>query len=480
MQYHIVKEGFTAGKYFNMVISIVVMLICIECKQVHEIPVVTHRDDGSIELGDGRIIPPMPELLGVRAQYYLRMDWLKKKHEQLLPMMREHGIGMWIIPEGTFDRDPLTHYVAPTRSFSHGVTHIFVDGGDEGLKRYSTYAHPTIDYTEFFEILPEDYSVELQKIYRLYKPKIIGLAYGGGRGHNSSLTYDAYQYIAKALGPEGQNRFVPAVNLIEEYVDTRLPEELEEYRKLVQATVILAQRAFSNEVITPGVTTTADLKWWFDQQVASWGVGAQPWFTTNTNVQRFNPVTGKIERHTNPSGSDSPDRRPYQRGDLVTIDCGIDYIGFKSDIQRVAYILHEGETDVPAGLKIALQNRNKVAEAYCTEPRPGMRGREAAAAIEKKLEGVDFEYTLGCHSIGYHGHALGPSIRSTKSSYNPQRESESMLRLGSYMAVEGTVTTAIPEWNGQKARISYEDNGVLTENGYEYFAPIQNKWYLIR
>jgi Xaa-Pro aminopeptidase len=480
MQYHIVKEGFTVGKYFNMVISIVVMLICIECKQVHEIPVVTHRDDGSIELGDGRIIPPMPELLGVRAQYYLRMDWLKKKHEQLLPMMREHGIGMWIIPEGTFDRDPLTHYVAPTRSFSHGVTHIFVDGGDEGLKRYSTYAHPTIDYTEFFEILPEDYSVELQKIYGLYKPKIIGLAYGGGRGHNSSLTYDAYQYIAKALGPEGQNCFVPAVNLIEEYVDTRLPEELEEYRKLVQATVILAQRAFSNEVITPGVTTTADLKWWFDQQVASWGVGAQPWFTTNTNVQRFNPVTGKIERHTNPSGSDSPDRRPYQRGDLVTIDCGIDYIGFKSDIQRVAYILHEGETDVPAGFKIALQNRNKVAEAYCTEPRPGMRGREAAAAIEKKLEGVDFEYTLGCHSIGYHGHALGPSIRSTKSSYNPQRESESMLRLGSYMAVEGTVTTAIPEWNGQKARISYEDNGVLTENGYEYFAPIQNKWYLIR
>ncbi len=468
------------GKYFNMVISIVVMLICIECKQVHENPVVTHRDDGSIELWDGRIIPPIPELLGVRAQYYLRMDWLKKKHEQLLPMMREHGIGMWIIPEGTFDRDPLTHYVAPTRSFSHGVTHIFVDGGDEGLKRYSTYAHPTIDYTGFFEILPEDYSVELQKIYRLYKPKIIGLAYGGGRGHNSSLTYDAYQYIAKALGPEGQNRFVPAVNLIEEYVDTRLPEELEEYRKLVQATVILAQRAFSNEVITPGVTTTADLKWWFDQQVASWGVGAQPWFTTNTNVQRFNPVTGKIERHTNPSGSDSPDRRPYQRGDLVTIDCGIDYIGFKSDIQRVAYILHEGETDVPAGLKIALQNRNKVAEAYCTEPRPGMRGREAAAAIEKKLEGVDFEYTLGCHSIGYHGHALGPSIRSTKSSYNPQRESESMLRLGSYMAVEGTVTTAIPEWNGQKARISYEDNGVLTENGYEYFAPIQNKWYLIR
>jgi Xaa-Pro aminopeptidase len=468
------------GKRTVIVFVIALLFSCFMCRKESENRFVSQKIGGSIELWDGRVIPPMPELLSVREQYYLRMDWLKKKHEQLLPMMRKHGIGMWIIPEGTFDRDPLTHYVAPTRSFSHGVTHIFVDGGEGGLKRFSTYAHPTIDYTGFFEMLPEDYGKALREIDRQYKPKTIGLAYSGGRGHNSSLTYDAYQYIARALEPGGEERFVPAKVLIEEYVDTRLQEELNEYRKLVQATVILAQRAFSNEVITPGVTTTADLKWWFDQQVASWSVGAQLWFTTNTSVQRFNPETGQIERHANPSGSDSPDRRPYQRGDLITIDCGIDYVGFKSDIQRVAYILYEGENDVPEGLKVALQNRNRLAEAYLTMPRPGMTGREAAAAIEKELAGVDFEYTLGCHSIGYHGHALGPGIRSTKSSYNPLRESESLLRLGSYMAVEGTVTTAIPEWSGQMVRISYEDDGVLTEQGYEYLAPIQYDWYLIR
>ena len=301
------------GKRIIIAIAAVVLLNCFGCKQERENPFVTHKDDGSIDLWDGRVILPMPMLLGVRDQYYLRMEWLKKKHEQLLPMMRKHGIGMWIIPEGTFDRDPLTHYVAPTRSFSHGVTHIFVDGGEEGLKRYSTYAHPTVDYTVFFEMLPEDYEEALRKIDKQYKPKTIGLAYGGGRGHNSSLTYDAYHYIARALGPGAEERFVPAKDLLEEYVDTRLPEELDEYRKLVQSTVILAQRAFSNEVIRPGVTTTADLKWWFDQQVASWGVGAQLWFTTNTYVQRFNPETGQIEPHSNPSGSDSPDRRSYQR-----------------------------------------------------------------------------------------------------------------------------------------------------------------------
>ena len=84
-------------------------------------------------------------------QYEIRVAWLKLKHEQLLQMMRKHEIEMWIIPEEIFDRDPLTHYVAPTRAFSHGVTHVFVDGRNEGLKRFSTYIHPNTEYTDFFE-----------------------------------------------------------------------------------------------------------------------------------------------------------------------------------------------------------------------------------------------------------------------------------------------------------------------------------------
>ena len=37
-----------------------------------------------IELFDGRIIPAMPELLGMREQYELRLSWLEQKHLMLL------------------------------------------------------------------------------------------------------------------------------------------------------------------------------------------------------------------------------------------------------------------------------------------------------------------------------------------------------------------------------------------------------------
>ena len=440
---------------------------------------VVQNIDGIITLWDGREIPAQPQMPNLREQHELRIDWLREKHRLLLPMMRKHGIGMWIIPEGTFDPDPLTRYVAPARSFSHGVTHIFVDAGDEGLKTFSNYRYPNETYVEFFEIIPEEYKEKLAEIYETYQPGTIGLAVGGGRGHNSSLTYDAFQYISLALGSKARERFVPARDLIEDFVDTRLPEEWAYYKDMVVATDRLAQRALSNEVITPGETTTADLKWWFDQEMASWGAGARPWFTTNTNIQRFNPDSGKIERVAGASGFDSPDDRPYQRGDIITIDCGVSYLGFKTDIQRVAYVLPEGEIDVPDSLKKALSNRNTVVRAY-RAARPGHTGRQAAESIENELEGVSFRYSLGSHSIGYHGHALGPGIRSTSSEYNPQRENQSGLRENSYMAVEGETRTKVAEWNNQEVTISYEEQGYLTEEGYKFFSPLQDTWYLIR
>ncbi len=48
--------------------------------------------DGSIRLFDGRLIPPLPELLRVREQYELRVKWLEKKHGHLLKMMRQHQL----------------------------------------------------------------------------------------------------------------------------------------------------------------------------------------------------------------------------------------------------------------------------------------------------------------------------------------------------------------------------------------------------
>ena len=438
-----------------------------------------------VELFDGRVIPAMPELLGMRAQYELRLEWLAEKRALLLDQMREHGIEMWLVVSEEFHQDPALYYVAPPLQYARRRdVMVFVDGGDDGLAAYSDYWRPTADYRRFFEPIPaarnargiQDTPTGLQALWERYDPATIGLAIGGNRGHDSSLTHDSYRFLADALGPVAESRFVSAAPLIEDVFDTRLPGELEPYRQLVLATDVIAQTALSNVVITPGETRAEDIKWFFDESIAELGVGGKPWFEIHVAVQRFDAATGEMIPYVHPS----PDDLVFQRGDIIHLDCGFDYLGFASDWQKVAYILREGEEDVPEGLKTALRNANIVHEAFASGPRPGMTGWEATLAIAAELEDVDFLPSLYSHPIGYHGHALGPAINARNMDLSSPPEWDSHLRDGAYRSIEFSATTAIPEYGGGTVTIPMEDDGYLTADGYEYFRPYQIGWYLIR
>jgi len=455
----------------------------------------TARDDRSVApvrwagdtllLSDGRRIDPLPRLLSVREQFDQRVTWLAKRHELLLPMMRRHGVGMWIVMNEEFHNDPLTEHVAPPMVYvSRRDIHVFVDGGDAGLQRYSNYWRPNATYARFFQPLPaprsdrgtSDLTTGLRELVAQARPTSIALAIGGTRGQDAGLSKDSYDLIVAAIGPEYAARVVPAAPLIEEYLDTRLPEELEHYRTLVHATDLLTQRALSNEVITPGRTTAADVAWWYVDQVAKLGVGATPWFEIHTAVQRFDPETRRMIAYVHPA----PDDYVYQEGDVIHIDVGFNYLGMASDWQKVAYVLRPGETTVPRGLEVALRNGNRTQDALRTAPRPGMSGHEAAKATIAALAGVDFTPSIYSHPIGTHGHGVGPQINARGAVVGAPPEHDSPLRLGSYRSIELSATTRIPEWNNGELTIPFEDDAVLTATGYEWFRPPQTRWYLIR
>ena len=472
-----------------VVLSLSAATFLISCTGV-DAPARERNDDavgreGPIKLFDGRVIPATPELLGMRAQYEIRLDWLEQKRPLLLEQMREHGIEMWIVVSEEFHPDAVTQYVAPPLHYTRRRdVMVFMDTGEGGLASYSDYWRPTDDYRRFFEPIPaarnargiQDTRTGLQALWDRYRPATIGLNMGGNRGHDSGLTHDGYRFLADALGPEAESRFVSAMELIEDVFDTRLPDELEPYRSLVLATDVIAQTALSNVVVTPGVTRAADIKWFFEESIAELGVGGKPWFEIHVAVQRYDPDTGEMIPYVHPA----PDDLIFQPGDIIHLDCGFDYLGFASDWQKVAYILRDGEDDVPDGLKTALANANLVHEAFASEPRPRMSGWEATLAIAGKLEGVDFLPSLYSHPIGYHGHALGPAINARNLDLSSPPSRDSYLRDGAYRSIEFSATTAVPEYGGGTVTIPMEDDGHLTANGYEYFRPYQTEWYLIR
>lgn len=419
----------------------------------------------------------LPKLLSLREQQTVREAWLKKRLDtMLLPMMRRHKIEMWIVTNEEFHADPVTEYIAPPVPYvGRRDFFIFADRGGDKLDRLALVRYPEEHLKHFFEILNppgREIANTLRQVVEQRNPKTIALNRGGMRGATDGLTFEAHKFLTEALGPTYASRFVSAAPLIVEYMDTRLPEELEHYRTAVEVTEILTQRAFSNEVITPGKTTVGDVRWWFLQQVNDLGLSV--WFQPDLRVQRH----AQAARQTQQFLSVAEEATVIQPGDVIHIDCGVNYMGLSTDWQKMGYVLRPGETDVPEGLKKALANTNRLQDALFTHIKPGAKGHEVYDATMADMKKLGIEAMIYSHSVGNQGHALGAGIDFRRAPSGPSLEPP--FREGSYTSIELNTSTPVPEWVGQKVTIMMEDDAYLTKDGMKWFRPRQTAFLMIR
>ncbi len=417
-----------------------------------------------------------PALLTWSQQMDERDEWLAKRHRMLLGMMRRHRLDWWIVVNEEFHDDPLTGLVAPARPYAGDRDmFVFVDADEEGLRKVAVTGYAEESVQRFFEDPGEARRPDevLRELYAAHPPERIGLAIGGRRGMTRGLTLSSHQLLSRALGPEGTRRFVNAERLIEEYCDTRIPEELPHFGTLVHLTEVLARRALSNEAITPGETTVGDLRrFLFD---ALWAHGVTTWFQPDLRVQR----AGAAGPRSRGFLAVSPEKTVIRRGDLVHLDFGISYMGLDSDWQKMAYVLKDGEADAPAGLRRGLANTNALQDALMRAARPGRPAGEVYAATMAEAKATGIEAMVYSHPLGNHGHALGPSIDFRSAQRDPGGRPRP-LRPNSWISIELSTTSAVPEWGGQKVFFMEEDPAHLTDDGYRFFRPRQESFYLVR
>jgi Xaa-Pro dipeptidase len=416
-------------------------------------------------------------LLPMSQQIAAREAWLVKRHELLLPMMRRHGVGMWIVVNEEFHDDPLTQHVAPPRPYTgNRDIFVFVDGGDAGLKKYAITGYIEETLGRFFEAPtsePLPAAATLKALYDQWKPTTIALGIGGSRGQTRSLGADSHRFLSESMGAEAVAKFIPAAPLVIEYLDTRLPEELEHYRAAVLVTEEIVKRALSAEVIKPGKTTVGDVRRALYDMV--WAAGVRTWFQPDLRVQRAG-----VENATSRGFlAVARENVVIQPGDLVHIDFGISYMGFDTDWQKMAYVLKAGETAAPAGLQAALRNTNTLQDVLMRQARPGLTGGAVFTVTMAEMQQRGIEAMIYSHPLGAQGHALGGSIdfRSAQRT-NPAAQALA-LRPGSYMSIELNTATPVAEWGGQKVFVMMEDCAYLTPDGYRFFIPRQEALYLI-
>lgn len=419
-------------------------------------------------------IPAMPKLLSQREQMDVRESWLQKRlGSLLLPMMKRHGIDIWIVVNEEFHSDPVTeHIVPPIPIVGRRDLFIFIDRG-ERLERIAVVRYLEERLKNHYTVLNPprtEMAAALKKLVDERNPKTIALNMGGSRGQQSGLTYDGYKFLAETLGPENEKKFVSSAKLLTDYFDTRLPEELAHYEKAVLATDVITRRAFSNEVIKPGKTTVGDVRWWMMQQVNNLGLGI--WFQPDLRVQRQAKTTSTSQQFL----SVADEKMVLEPGDLIHVDFGLIYMGLSTDWQKHGYLLKPGEKDAPAGLKAALKNTNRLQDILFGFAHAGMTGSEVydATIAECKKQGI--EAMIYSHPIGAHGHGLGASIDFRRGIGGD----EDRLRLDAFTSIELNSSTAVPEWNDQKVTIMAEDDAVMTPTGYKFIRPRQTEFYLIR
>lgn len=398
------------------------------------------------------------------------------KFDLILPeAMRENNIDMWIVTNREGNFDPLYADMGEGYVGSTGY-YIFTDTGEDRIERavlgisgYLLEEGGTYDYFGS--------ASELKKFVEARDPKSIGLNISKNFGGADGLTHSAYLELVEILGKEYESRFVSAEKLVSDFRSRRVASEIAIYGEAGELSYTIAERAFSNEVITPGVTTLEDVAWWMKEQQFKHNLGSS-----------FGMPSVYI---TGPDGVEATSSdRIIQRGDVLMIDWGVGLMNMYTDMKRIAYVLKEGETKVPDGIQNAFDQGVKVRDIIKKTIKPGVTAKVAEGAIYKALTDAGFnkmeafnkysdldktDVIIGCHSVGNWGHGIGPSIAF----FNPVRLGYE-LKPSNLISIELFAYTKVPEWGGKKLRVPLEDDAVITERGIEWLYPINPRILVIK
>lgn len=308
-------------------------------------------------------------------------------------------------------------------------------------------------------------------------PQRIGVNMAESIGGADGLSHTSFLHLRDVLGPPYRDRLVSAERFVSDFRSTRTASEIAAFAEAGEISREIAERAFSNEVIRPGVTTLEDVAWWMWDQLLARGLESS-----------FDMPSVYV---TGPGGIEATSsERIVQRGDLLMIDWGVGFLDFYTDMKRTAYVLREYETEAPPGIQRAFDRAVEVRNVMKDAIKPAPTARQALDATWAAIEAAGFnriefnqptddpavtDVVIGPHSVGNWGHGFGPSLAF----FNPARL-EYELRPGTLISVELFAYTANPVWGGAKVRIPLEDDAVVTERGVEWLYPVTRRVLLIK
>ncbi len=404
--------------------------------------------------------------------------WLEERVEEVLPpLMRKAGIDMWIIVAREYNEDPVIETMLPATWLAARRRTILViyDRGES--QPLETLAVARYDVGSVFkkawdkESQPDQWQ-RVVEIIAERRPEKIGLNTSEYFALADGLSSSEHQSFLKKLPEEHHAKIVSAEKLAIGWLETRSDSEIAMYPTICKIAHDIIAEAFSNEVITPGETTTEEVVWWLRERVRE--LKLITWFHPSVSVQRADPESFDHLR----TFSKRPEQNVILPGDLLHVDFGITYLRLNTDTQQHAYVLLPGETAAPDYLQEALAKGNELQDIFTGNFTQGSTGNEILAKSLKEGKEAGLKPTIYTHPLGFHGHAAGPTIGLWDQQGGVPVKGDYPLHYNTAHSIELNNAIHLEKWN-KEIRIMLEEDALFSREGVKYIDGRQTELLLI-
>ncbi len=405
---------------------------------------------------------------------------LEERFNHLLPeLMDKTDIDMWIVISREYNEDPVIRTMLPATWLNARRRTILLFYRNKATNTLDKLAVARYNVGESIssawdkEKEPDQWK-RLMQLISERNPKKIGLNFS--RDHNiaDGLDKTDYDEFMANLPKKYHSKVVSAEQLAVRWIETRTSREMTIYNQLVDITHDIIAEAFSEKVITPGITTTTEVEWWMRQKVTD--LGLETWFHPTVDIQR---TSEELVSHLY-SFSGRPDNLVIQQGDLLHCDFGITYLRLNTDCQELAYVLKSGEKEAPSFLVDALKDGNRVQDFLTQNMVEGKVGNAILARALQEAKGAGLRPSIYTHPLGTYGHSAGTTIGMWDAQGGVMKDDGENYPLNpnTVYAIELNTTVHIPEWK-RDIRIMLEEAGFFGEEGFRYVNGRQTELLLI-
>lgn len=418
------------------------------------------------------------QVLSERERARVVDEILGERLNTLLPgLMDKAGIDMWVVISREYNEDPVLKTMLPATWLNARRRTILLFYRDVERDTLEKLAVARYDFGEHIKgawdkTKQPDQWKRLTELIEERDPEKIALNYSEHFNIADGLVHTDLEEFKTYLPSKFKKRIVSAESLAVSWIETRTPREMMIYEQLVEITHGIIAEAFSEKVITPGITTTGEVEWWMRDKVT--GMGLETWFHPTVDVQRSSEeLVGHLY-----SFSGRPEDEIIRPGDLLHCDFGITYLRLNTDCQELAYVLKPGETRAPEFLRDALAEGNRVQDILTQNFKTGSTGNEILLASLEAGRGEGLRPAIYTHPLGSYGHSAGPTIGMWDSQGGVPGDGDYPLSPNTVYAIELNTTVNLPEWK-RDIRVMLEEAGFWGENGFRYVKGRQTELMLI-